>query len=200
MDAQRLATARTVRFLEREPIVWLSTVRPDGGPHVVPIWFWWDGRTITAYSKPDAQKARNIRVNPAAMLALGDADDDFDVGLIHARAELTGEPTPDPLPAPFVAKYGGRMAAMGLTARSFAATYSQVIRIVPDRYLGWHGRTTPRSARRVMAPTSPIVEPRRSADGEPVARRGRARRSGSFPGARLPPIAPQGAWARLVPA
>jgi len=34
-----LATARILRFLEQEAVVWLATVRPDGSPHLVPTWF-----------------------------------------------------------------------------------------------------------------------------------------------------------------
>ena len=34
--------ARVLPMLADERIVWLSTVRPDGTPHLVPTWFWWD--------------------------------------------------------------------------------------------------------------------------------------------------------------
>ena len=138
-----LAVARIERFLEQEPIVWLSTVRPDGTPHIVPIWFWWDGEALLVFSKPDAQKVRNLRARPSAMLALGDADEDFDIGLIEGRAEILDRPTAEVLPPAHLAKYADRMAAIGLTPAEYAATYSLVIRIVPARYLGWHGRTLP---------------------------------------------------------
>ncbi len=169
-----LAVARIERFLEREPIVWLSTVRPDGTPHIVPIWFWWDGEALLVFSKPDAQKVRNLRARPSVMLALGDADEDFDVGLLEGRAELLDRPTAELLPPAHLEKYADRMAAIGLTVAEYAATYSLVIRIVPDRYLGWHGRTLPLSARRAGAPGSSIVEPRRDSvgqEGEPFTPR-----------------------------
>lgn len=68
-----LADARLARFLAEEPVIWLSTVRPDGTPHLVPTWFVWDGVSIVMMSKPGAQKVRNLRSNACAMLALGDA-------------------------------------------------------------------------------------------------------------------------------
>ena len=83
-----LAEARLDRFLTSEPVVWLSTVRPDGAPHLVPIWFTWDGTSLLVFSKPGAQKVRNLRANPVAMLALGEPEDDFDVALAEARVEL----------------------------------------------------------------------------------------------------------------
>jgi PPOX class probable F420-dependent enzyme len=170
-----LAATRIRRFLEKEPVVWLSTVRPDGNPHLVPIWFWWDGEAVLVFSKPNAQKVRNLRANPSVMLALGDAEEDFDVGMLRGRAELLPTPTVDVLPAEFLAKYSPRIAALNLSVSEFAATYNQVVRIVPNVFLGWHGRTTPRSARIAGAPAVSIDEPRRpndaGFDGEPVSRR-----------------------------
>jgi PPOX class probable F420-dependent enzyme len=141
------AALRVERFLETEPVIWLSSIRLDGAPHLVPTWFVWDGDTIVIRSKPHAKKVRNLAHDPRAMVALGDADDDFDVGLLEARADVVvGDAgIPEPLPAAFVAKYRKRIAALGLTPVEFAATYSATIRLTPARALGWHGRSTPRS-------------------------------------------------------
>jgi PPOX class probable F420-dependent enzyme len=147
--------ARIDRLLRREAIIWLSSVRPDGGPHLVPIWFSWDGREILVASKPHAQKVRNFRANPVVMLACGEAEEDFDVGLVEGRAELLAEPAAEILPASHLAKYHGQMAAIGLGPDEFLSTYSQVVRIVPTRFLPWHGRsvaTHPRPAARCLAP------------------------------------------------
>ena len=166
-----LAATRIRRFLEQEPVVWISTVRPDGAPHLVPIWFSWDGEALLVFSKPDAQKVRNLRANPSVMLAIGDAEDDFDVGLIEGRAELLDRPTGDILLSGHLAKYAARLDVIAMTPQDYAATYSQVIRIVPNDFLGWHGRTTPHSIRLAGAPSLSIEEPRRRPDGEPVSRR-----------------------------
>jgi PPOX class probable F420-dependent enzyme len=141
------ADLRVERFLETEPVIWLSSIRPDGAPHLVPTWFAWDGEAIIIRSKPHAKKVRNLAHDPRAMVALGDAEDDFDVGLLEARAEIDmgAEEPPVPLPAPFLAKYRERIAGLGITPAEFAATYSATIRLTPARALGWHGRSTPRS-------------------------------------------------------
>lgn len=177
MDTHSLAAARIGRFLEMEPVIWLSTVRADGRPHLVPTWFVWDGDTIVIVSKPGAVKVRNLQADPRAMLALGDADDDFDVGLLEATAEVRPEPTPLDLPPGFAAKYGARIEGMGLTVAQFARTYTQVIRLTPVKPLGWHGRSNPSSvaeaARRVAASdVTSLHEPRhglRQWLGEPLA-------------------------------
>jgi PPOX class probable F420-dependent enzyme len=148
-----LAAERIRRFLEQEPVVWLSTVRPDGSPHLVPVWFWWDGEALVVRSKPDAVKVRNLRADPHTMLALGHPDEDFDVGLFRGLATLEGDRADVPMLEPgFAAKYRERIAALGLSEAAFAATYRQVIRIIPAGYLGWHGRSTPASQRVAGAP------------------------------------------------
>jgi PPOX class probable F420-dependent enzyme len=132
-------------MLRSESVVWLSTVCADGTPHLVPIWFSWDGETVLIASKPLARKVGNLRANPSVMLALGEPDDDFDVGMIEGVAELPDEPAAAVLPAGHLAKYRVQMAAIGLSPEEFLATYSQVIRIRPTRFLPWHGRTAPAS-------------------------------------------------------
>jgi PPOX class probable F420-dependent enzyme len=146
MDSPPLAALRVQRFLETEPVIWLSSIRGlDGAPHLVPTWFAWDGEAILIRSKPEACKVRNLRRDPRAMLALGDAEDDFDVGLLEARADVSDASPGAHLPPAFVTKYQDRIAGLGLTPAEFAATYSATIRLTPVRALGWHGRSTPRS-------------------------------------------------------
>ena len=127
-----LAVARIQRFLEEEAVVWLSTVRPDGTPHIVPVWFWWDGTSLLVFSKPDAVKIRNLRAGSSVMLGVGDADEDFDIGLFQGRAEILDVPTAEILPAGHLEKYASQMAGIGLTAAEYAETYPLVVRITPD--------------------------------------------------------------------
>src|SRR4051812_2744501 len=148
MDAVDAASAtRIARLLDHESVVWMSTVRPDGTPHVIPIWFSWDGESVLIASKPHAKKVANLRANPRVMLALGEPDDDFDVGLFEGVAEILDAPAADVLPATHLRKYRDQMAAIGLSREEFLATYSLVIRVRPTRFLPWHGRTTPASAK-----------------------------------------------------
>ena len=130
-------------MLAEERVVWLSTVRPDGSPHLVPTWFLWDGEALLVWSKPNAVKVRNLRANPRLMVALGDAAADFNVGLIEAEAELVDDRA---VPVAFFAKYASELAAAGLDPEAYRATYTQAVRIVPARFLAWHGRGATRPA------------------------------------------------------
>jgi PPOX class probable F420-dependent enzyme len=127
--------------LSAERIAWLTTVRDDGAPHVVPIWFLWDGTAFTVFSKPMARKVRNIAAEGRVMLAVGDPQADFDVQLIEGEAHLDEHPTAEILDARLVDKYGPWMAEIALSPAEYAATYSQAIQVVPTRFLPWRGRT-----------------------------------------------------------
>jgi PPOX class probable F420-dependent enzyme len=127
--------------IRAESVVWLTTVSADGRPHVVPVWFDWDGGSFLVFTKPEAKKVRNIRSNPAVMLALGEPRADFDVVLIEAEAEILDEPTSGLAPMAYFDRYAAWMAAIGLSRSEFVATYSLAFRIRPTRYLGWAGRT-----------------------------------------------------------
>ncbi|HEX2043739.1 MAG TPA: TIGR03668 family PPOX class F420-dependent oxidoreductase [Acidimicrobiales bacterium] len=71
------------RRVQRAPVARLATVRPDGGPHVVPITFALEGDTVvTAVDhKPKTttslQRLRNIEARPAASVLVDHYDDDW---------------------------------------------------------------------------------------------------------------------------
>jgi PPOX class probable F420-dependent enzyme len=168
-------------MLRSESVIWLSSVAADGTPHLVPIWFSWDGEAVLIASKPHAKKVANLRANSSVMLALGEPDDDFDVGMIQGEAELLEAPAAAVLPAAHLAKYRAQMAAIGLTQDEFLRTYSQVIRVRPTRFLPWHGRTQP-----VTAGDGMPLDRRLAA----AVRRVAAGVASPTGGARLPPFAP----------
>jgi nitroimidazol reductase NimA-like FMN-containing flavoprotein (pyridoxamine 5'-phosphate oxidase superfamily) len=46
LDTTTETGARAERRLREEEIAWISTVRSDGQPQSVPIWFLWEGETF----------------------------------------------------------------------------------------------------------------------------------------------------------
>ncbi len=125
--------------LRDDPVVWLSSVQSDGRPHLVPVWFLWDGDRILAFSKPHARKVDNLRDQPSVMLAVGTPGPEFDVELIEATAELPDEPATSVIPEGFGAKYRELLHRAGLTVQRFAEVYSQPIVLRPTRFLGYGG-------------------------------------------------------------
>jgi len=126
--------------LHEERTVWLSSMRPDGRPHVVPAWFSWDGAVFDLFSKPNAQKVRNVRDHPAVMLAIGQPGHEWDVELVEGHATLLDRPSSEVVRPRLFDKYADLMARAALDQSTFVMTYSQPVRITPTRFLGYGGR------------------------------------------------------------
>lgn len=47
-------------LLERSLVGVVSTLRPDGSPHAVPVWYRYDGETIAIWSDEDRAWCRNV--------------------------------------------------------------------------------------------------------------------------------------------
>ena len=125
--------------LRHDPVVWLSSIQSDGRPHLVPVWFHWDGERIVAFSKPHARKVDNLRDDPRVMLAVGTPGPEFAVELIEATAELPDRPAAEVMPDGFGPKYRELLRRAGLTVQRFAEVYSQPIVLRPTRFLGYGG-------------------------------------------------------------
>ena len=118
--------------LRQNLMAWLTTVRPDGQPVSVPVWFLMreDG-TILLYSQPGTQKLRNIAGNPKVSLGL----DVTDIGRNVVRMEGTARVAPDEAAAnqqpAYLAKYTERIAALFDTPQRFGELFSTALVITP---------------------------------------------------------------------
>jgi hypothetical protein len=88
---------------------WLSTVRPDGRPHVTPLIAVWHGEALWFATGPDERKAHNLAANPACILTTGCSD--FADGALDVVLEGRGEAVHldadlEPVAAAFADKYG----------------------------------------------------------------------------------------------
>jgi general stress protein 26 len=72
--------------------IWVSTTRPDGRPHAVPVWYIWDGRNLHFISARRLQKSKNLARQPWIVAHAGDGDDVIILeglaGIVTDRAEL----------------------------------------------------------------------------------------------------------------
>ena len=69
--------ASATPWAEVEPVIagaelfWISTVRPDGRPHVTPLPAVWHGGALYFCTGPDEQKGVNLARNPSCTLTTG---------------------------------------------------------------------------------------------------------------------------------
>lgn len=137
LDLNSSKDAHVAERLRTELILWLSSTRPDGRPHLVPVWFSWDGQSLLIFSKPNNQKIRNLRQNPNVMVSLEAANQGEDIVLIEGQATLLEEPTSALITPEYVEKYSALISAFQWSPESMAQEYSQAIRIQPTRFISW---------------------------------------------------------------
>ena len=115
-------------------MAWLTTVRPDGQPVSVPVWFLLrEDETILVYSQPNKLKLRNIRQNPRVALGLDVTDLGRDIIRLDGTAQQVDDVPPADQNRQYVAKYTERIGAIFGTADRFAALFSAAVVITPTR-------------------------------------------------------------------
>jgi len=88
---------------------WLSTVRPDGRPHVTPLIAVWHCDAIWFTTGPQERKAENLAENASCVLTTGHSDlfeDGLDVVLEGMAEQVTDDAELQSLAEAFAAKYG----------------------------------------------------------------------------------------------
>jgi len=119
--------------LRSDLMMWLSTVRPDGRAHIVPVWFLWQDDVLYIFSKPD-QKIRNLSQNKSAMVGVDDTKGGDDPIMLGGNVELLkhGDLTPGIQDA-YAEKYLERMQASNWAMDWYVNEYSEVIRFTPTK-------------------------------------------------------------------
>ena len=137
LDTTTEAGRRAQRRLHEEKIAWLTTVRADGQPQSVPVWFLWNDETFSIYSQPDRQKLRNISRNPRVDLNLNSNVHRGDIVRVESIAEIVENALrADEVPE-YVEKYRDYIARIGFDPESFVQTYSVPLRVTPIRWQVW---------------------------------------------------------------
>ena len=87
---QKLSRTESLAFLaEGTRTGKLATVRPDGRPHVAPIWFVVEGDSLVFNTWHTSVKARNLRGDPRASLVVDYQEPPFGYVIVEGRVEIT---------------------------------------------------------------------------------------------------------------
>lgn len=96
-------------------LYWVSTVRPDGRPHVTPLLGVWLGCAMYFCTGPDERKAHNLAHNPGCILTTGSntIDDGLDVVVEGEAVSVSDEVERGRVAATYESKYGAHFAPGG---------------------------------------------------------------------------------------
>lgn len=112
--------------LARAENIWFASVRPDGRPHLSPVWFAWVGGYLYVSIDPQSVKSRNLDQNQNVVLAL---EDGLHPVICEGHAEILPQPWPEEALAVLNQKYEWDL--------NEETQYNQLVRISPDRWLSW---------------------------------------------------------------
>lgn len=135
--SQELAAAEISGFLQGPWTARLACIRPDGSPHVIPVWQEWDGRRFFVIAWQGSQWAEYVLNNPSVSLTVDEPWPPLRRVAVRGRAALLPAKSQDfDLPALL-----DRMARRYLGQPSAALT-GQVhcaFQIIPERLRGLQG-------------------------------------------------------------
>lgn len=82
-------TGAQARLLEAANVGVVATLRPDGSPHLTPVWVDWDGRQIRLAIRVGQAKERHLRRDDRVALVVVNARDPYEYVSVSGRATLT---------------------------------------------------------------------------------------------------------------
>jgi PPOX class probable F420-dependent enzyme len=131
--------AHALERLETARAGWLTTVRADGQPQSMPVWFVWQDGEILVYGDHRAKRNANLEANPRVSFHLPDNGQGQDIVTIEGTALVDPDfPQCGDHPG-YWAKYGSWIDEGYGGAAKFGQTYSMPIRITPTRAVVFQG-------------------------------------------------------------
>jgi PPOX class probable F420-dependent enzyme len=116
-------------------IVWLVSVHPSGRPHIVPVWFHWDGADMIILTQPGAQKVKNLQHDPRVSIAVDNSDEGHSPVVFEGMGTLESHMIDQDRLQSYLEKYAGLLANMDWSGERMLAHYSQAIRVTPHKFL-----------------------------------------------------------------
>jgi hypothetical protein len=117
---------------------WVSTTRPDGRPHAMPVWGVWLDDALLFSTDPDSVKGRSLAARPDVVIHLESGEE---VVAAFGQAERLD---PGDVPAGFVPAYAAKYGhELDLNQPGFG-----FYRLRPERVLAWREADYPTSATR----------------------------------------------------
>jgi DNA-binding IclR family transcriptional regulator/nitroimidazol reductase NimA-like FMN-containing flavoprotein (pyridoxamine 5'-phosphate oxidase superfamily) len=128
---------QTKLFLQGPWTARLACIRPDGNPHVIPVWQEWDGRVFHVLAWHGSQWADFVRKNPQVSLTIDEPWPPLRRVVCRGKAVETQEPVQEERSALI-----GRLAQRYLGKNAplvFQREIESVFTITPENLRGWQG-------------------------------------------------------------
>jgi nitroimidazol reductase NimA-like FMN-containing flavoprotein (pyridoxamine 5'-phosphate oxidase superfamily) len=131
------------QHLEEAEVFWISTVRPDGRPHVTPLLAVWAAEAMYFCTGSEERKAKNLKRNPNCTLTTGSNTlaESLDVVVEGQAAAVSDEAELQQVANIYESKYGKHLTAPEGTWFGLGDTIRRgevlVYRVTPTTLLGF---------------------------------------------------------------
>ena len=132
----KLSQQEMDQFLAQPRIAHLVTLRPEGTPHVAPVWFLWDRGRAFVMADTNAVKVRNIEGNPAVALSIATSDRPLSYVVLEGQAEVTSEHLPQVVERMCVL-YDGPERGAEFAKELLGEDRMVLLEIAIDRIMSW---------------------------------------------------------------
>ena len=126
MTSKRSISNKIRKRLMSDRNIWFATVRPDGRPHLTPLWFVWYEEKYYVCIQPESIKAKNIAKNANVAISL---EDGSNVVICEGKATAIHKPWPEAIQTIFLEKYDWTI--------STSTDYTMLVEVTPERWLIW---------------------------------------------------------------
>jgi hypothetical protein len=137
--ATAMPWAEALGHLESAEIFWLTTVRPDGRPHVTPLLAIWLEGALYFSTGETERKAKNLAHNAHCILTTGGnaLNEGFDLVVEGDAARVSDEATLQRLAERYLAKYGWQFTVRDGALHGGEGNIAQVFAVTPTTAFGF---------------------------------------------------------------
>lgn len=125
-------------YLSMPHIADLATVRPDGSPHVAPVWFLYEDGVVKVLAEAGSVKIRNMKSEPRVSVSIATDQQPYKYVIVNGVAEISEGDISDILRRISVhyqvPEEGERYAEKTLRELDLC-----LITIRPSKLIGWSG-------------------------------------------------------------
>jgi len=129
-------------LLEEPLLARIATADRSGQPHVIPVWYGWDGESIWISSYSNPRKIQDLEENPKIAIAIDVAGEEGETRAVifEGQADLVKGPS-DFLRKQFLWIYIRYLGEEGVLEKSpqewIADPHNLLIKLVPEKIITW---------------------------------------------------------------
>ena len=128
-------------YLDGPHVAHFASIRPDGTPHISPVWYQWrrDAGTVTVVSGDAAVKTRNIRRNPKVAVSVATDEWPYQYVILEGDASVRSDQLKDAVRSIFSRYEGAERGEQDAAELTEGGQRLVAIEVAVNRILSWKG-------------------------------------------------------------